>query len=122
MNKELTENEKESLVMGVHDSDADAAFKAWTEASGEARASEMGIKLTDAHWQVIKFIRTHYANVGPARHAREYTEVLNERFADEGGARYLYQLFPGGPVKQACAIAGVATPDDVSNNAFGTTV
>lgn len=122
MNNDLTNDEKEDLVLGIHDTDADEMFKAWNEAKAAATAKELGIELTDAHWQVIKFIRTHYANVGPARHAREYSEVLNERFAAEGGSRFLYQLFPGGPVNQACAIGGVTTPGDVTNNAFGTSV
>ncbi len=122
MSTDLTNDEKEDLVLGIHDTDADELFKSWTEAQASATAKALGIALTDAHWRVIKFIRTHYANVGLARHAREYSEVLNERFAEEGGSRYLYQLFPGGPVKQAGMIAGVATPGDVSNKAFGTSV
>lgn len=119
---DLTTDEKEELVFGIHDTDADEMYKSWTESRAMTTAEQLGIKLTDAHWQVIKFLRTHYANVGMARHAREYSEVLNERFADEGGSRFLYQLFPGGPVKQGCMIAGVATPGDVTDNAFGTTV
>lgn len=122
MNNEMTNKEKEEKVLGIHDDDADAQFKAWTEEQAKETAEKLGIKLTDNHWKVIKFIRNYYADGGQAQHAREYVEALNERFADDGGSRFLYQLFPGGPVKQGCAIAGVAAPGDVSDAAFGTSM
>lgn len=122
MDNELTNNEKEDQLPGIHDDDASAMFRAWTEARAAAVARKMGVELTGAHWRVIKFIRSHYANAGPARHAREYVKVLDKRFADEGGSRFLYQLFPGGPVKQGYAIAGVETPADVNDKAFGTSL
>jgi len=122
MDNELANNEKEDQVSDIHDDDADAVFEGWTEARATAIARKMGVELTDAHWRVIKFIRTHYANVGVARHTREYAKVLAKRFADEGGSRFLYQIFPGGPVKQSCAIAGVEMPADVNNKAYSTSL
>ena len=119
---DLTNKEKEDFVLGIHDDDSTALFKEWNEDKALTMAQAMGLELTEAHWGVIKFIRLHYANSGPARHAREYTEVLNERFADEGGSRFLYQLFPAGPVKQGCAIAGVPAPADAGDNAFGSSL
>lgn len=122
MTNDLTDKEKEELVLGIHDDESTAQYKNWSEEQAEAMARSMGLELTEAHWQVIKFIRLHYANAGPAQHAREYAEVFNERFADEGGSRFLYQLFPAGPVKQGCAIAGVPAPADASDNAFGSSL
>ena len=122
MMSDLTSKEKEDFVLGIHDDDSTALYKDWSEARAETIASDMGLELTEAHWRVIKFIRLHYANAGPARHAREYAEVFNERFADEGGSRFLYQLFPGGPVKQGCVIAGVPAPSDAGDNAFGSSI
>ena len=123
MNDEMTRGEKEEQFLGLHDDDADAQFKAWTEDKARETAAQLGIELTDEHWKVIKFIRAYYADGGQAaRHAREYVEVLNERFASEGGSRFLYQLFPGGPVKQGCAIAGVVSPGDATDDSFGTSL
>ena len=119
---ELTNQEKEDLVLGIHDDEFTTFYKNWNENKATAMASTMGLDLTEAHWRVIKFIRLHYANVGPARHAREYAEVFNERFAEEGGSRFLYQLFPAGPVKQGCAIAGVPVPADAGDKAFGSSL
>lgn len=120
MNREnLSNHDKQELVLGIHDDDATETFKAWTREQAEQTASNMNLKLTDEHWKVIDFLRLHFSNTGPFKHARELTEVLNERFVDEGGSRYLYELFPEGPVNQGCRIAGVAVPADTHNLSMG---
>lgn len=116
---ELSQKEKQELVLGIHDDDAIATFKNWDKQTAKATAKSMNFTLTDAHWEVIDFIRTYFANAGELRHARELSEVLAERFADEGGAKYLFQLFPGGPVSQGCQLAGIQVPKDASDNSFG---
>lgn len=119
---ELSQKEQQNLVLGLHDDDAISAFKNWDRQQAKAMAKAMKLSLTDDHWKVIDFIRTYFANAGELRHARELSEVLAERFADEGGARFLYQLFPGGPVSQGCMLAGVVVPKDASNASFGYSV
>jgi tRNA 2-thiouridine synthesizing protein E len=116
---ELSQKEKQDLVLGIHDDEAITIFKNWDKQKAKAAAKAMNISLTDAHWEVIGFIRTYFANAGELRHARELSEVLAERFAEEGGAKYLFQLFPGGPVSQGCQLAGVQVPKDASDNSFG---
>lgn len=119
---ELTSKEKEEVVFGIHDDDAITTFKAWTEETARATARELGDELTREHWPVIKFIRLHFENTGPVNHARDLTQVLSERFMDEGGSRYLYRLFPNGPVSHGCRIAGVPVPGDATDSSFGTTL
>lgn len=116
---DMTNKEKRENVLGIHDGDALEKFHAWNEQQAEATAAEMGIKLTDDYWKVIKFLRVHYENNGQMHHARELTEALNERFEEEGGSRWLYQLFPNGPVNQGTRIAGVPAPDDATDPHFG---
>ena len=117
---EMTDKEKQTMVFGIHDSEDKAAFDAWDEASAKATALTQGIELTDAHWQVINFLRIHYQNVGgdmPPKH--ELTKTLEERFSSEGGLKYLYTLFPDGPLNQGCRIAGVPVPADATEPSFG---
>lgn len=116
---ELSQKEKQDLVLGIHDDEAITTFKNWDKQKAKATAKDLNISLTDAHWEVIGFIRTYFANAGELRHARELSEVLAERFAEEGGAKYLFQLFPGGPVSQGCQLAGIQVPKDASDNSFG---
>ncbi len=117
--KDMSNKEKRENVLGIHDDEGMEQFRAWNEQQAESTATELGIDLTDDHWKVIKFLRVHYENNGQLKHARELTEALNERFEDEGGSRWLYQLFPDGPVNQGTRIAGVPSPADVTDPHFG---
>lgn len=120
MNRDhLSSHDKQELVFGIHDDDATEAFKAWTAEKAEEIAARTNIILSSEHWKVIDFLRLHFSNTGPLKHARDLTEVLNERFVDEGGSRYLYELFPEGPVNQGCQIAGVPVPADTKNLSMG---
>jgi tRNA 2-thiouridine synthesizing protein E len=116
---ELSDKEKQELVLGIHEDDETKAFRDWTEAQAEARAQKMGLSLTDEHWQVIRFLRVQFENAGSSSRAHEVAEALEERFASEGGLKYMYRLFPGGPVTQGCELAGVPVPSDSTNPSFG---
>jgi TusE/DsrC/DsvC family sulfur relay protein len=86
------------------------------------KAEAMGLVLTDKHWEVINFLRVLYQNVGakmPPVH--ELSQTLEERFSEEGGRRYLFKLFPDGPLTQGSLIAGVPVPDDANDSSFGST-
>ena len=116
---DMTNKEKRENVLGIHDDEAVENFRSWNESKAEEIAKELGISLTDDHWKVIKFMRVHYENNGQLQHARELTEALNERFEEEGGSRWLYRLFPNGPVNQGSRVAGVPAPADVADPHFG---
>ena len=91
----------------------------WDEKIAEQRAAELGISLTEPHWQVVRFLRHHYQCNGLVRHSRELVEDLDTLFADKGGRRYLYSLFPRGPVVQGTYIAGLPRPPGATDNSFG---
>lgn len=120
MTDEMTDKEKQEMVFGIHDTDEKVTFDTWTEDMAKSIAGSQGLELTDQHWEVIKFLRIHYLNVGadmPPTH--QLTKTLEERFSAEGGLKYLYSLFPGGPLNQGCHIAGVPVPADAKNPSFG---
>lgn len=119
MINELSQKQKQEFVFGIRDDEAITNFKNWTEQQAMVTAKSQNIVLTDAHWKVIHFLRTHFENTGEIKHARELAAVLVERFSEEGGSRYLYQLFPDGPVNQGCQIAGIPVPKDATNGSFG---
>ena len=113
----LTDEQKEELVLGVHSKDAE--YEDWTEETARSVAQKESIELTEAHWTVIKFLREHYVEYGPSQHARMLTDALSQKFQIQGGLKYLYTLFPDGPVTQGARIAGVPVPMDSSNRSFG---
>jgi tRNA 2-thiouridine synthesizing protein E len=61
-------------------------------------------------------------NEEPAMHARELHDALDEHFHAEGGIKYLYTLFPKGPLAQGCLLAGLQAPAGTQDRGFGSAV
>ncbi len=83
------------------------------------RAKAKGIELSDDHWKVIDFVRMVWAQSDTTPHARDVAEKLYEEFADKGGSKYLYKLFPEGPVTTAAELADIEPPLNAKNPSFG---
>jgi tRNA 2-thiouridine synthesizing protein E len=80
----------------------------WNEALAHALAAREGIRLSDAHWEAIRFMRDFYQEHQVIPDVRFVTRHLA---ATRGGSRNLvFELFPYGYVKQACKIAGMRRP------------
>ena len=95
----------------------------WSRENAEEVAKTDGLTLTEAHWQVICALQEFYArNEEPAMHARELHDALDEHFHAEGGIKYLYQLFPKGPLAQGCLLAGVEPPAGTQDQGMGSAV
>lgn len=70
-----------------------------------AREEENLLQLTDAHWAVIRFIREHYLQNQSAPMVRSICKSTGVPL------KQIYELFPGGPAKGACKLAGLPKPD-----------
>ena len=73
-------------------------------------AQAEGIALTEAHWEVIRFMRDKYREDGQTPNFRGMLKAFAEEVRSETDSKYLYDLFPGGPAKQAAKIAGLPKP------------
>lgn len=74
-------------------------------------AKEEEIDLTDAHWEVINFVRNFYLEFKTSPAIRVLVKAIGQSLgADKGNSKYLYTLFPVGPAKQATKIAGLPKP------------
>jgi TusE/DsrC/DsvC family sulfur relay protein len=77
----------------------------WSEDMVPELARREGIDdLADAHWKVIRFMRSEYLEKGSGPTVR----VLGK--SSGVSIKELYQLFPKGPAKTAAKIAGIPKP------------
>ena len=83
----------------------------WSRAVAEGMARRDGAELEMAHWEVINFLRDYYFSYQIAPSIRVLTREIGKRLGpDKGNSKYLNQLFPFGPAKQACRYAGLPKP------------
>ena len=75
----------------------------WNENIAKEIASEIGIELTDKHFEVLNYLREK----------TEAGEALTIRKVGKSGItdiKGLYKLFPKGPLKYSSKIAGIPKP------------
>jgi tRNA 2-thiouridine synthesizing protein E len=77
----------------------------WNERVALALASTEGItELTSDHWKVINYLRDYYKQYGIAPMIRKLCKETGFTL------KQIYDLFPSGPAKGACKVAGLAKP------------
>jgi len=91
----------------------------WSEDMARAQARQEGIDLSEEHLDVICTLRENFAECGPAPNARSLLRTLEDVYRDQGGRKYLYRLFPRGPITQGCRLAGLPTPSGNADASFG---
>ncbi len=75
----------------------------WDKEIAEAIAQELGIELTEKHFEVIEYLQKKFKE----------GETLTIRKVGKSGIvdiKGLYKLFPGGPLKYSSKIAGIPKP------------
>jgi len=70
-----------------------------------AKAEEGLDQLTTDHWSVIRFIRGHFIENNSAPMVRSMCKGTGVPL------KRIYELFPSGPAKGACKLAGLPKPD-----------
>ena len=77
----------------------------WDEEVAKGFAKEEGIEeLNESHWKVIKYLREYYAQFGIAPMIRKLCKDTGFQL------KAIYELFPSGPAKGACKLAGLPKP------------
>jgi tRNA 2-thiouridine synthesizing protein E len=83
----------------------------WNEEVAKQLAEQNNIILTEQHWEIILFMRSYYQQYKHLPNMRVFTKAIaNTLGADKGNSRYLHRLFPDGPLKYACKLAGLPKP------------
>ena len=96
------ETDEEGYLMNLSD---------WSEDIANFIAQQENVTMTPNHWEVINFLRQYYNDYQIAPAVRVLTKAIGKTLGpDKGNSKYLYELFPYGPAKQACKIAGLPKP------------
>ncbi len=90
----------------------------WTRSDAESAAESEGIELTEDHWNVIRGLQQYFVRTDRIR-VREIHDALDEYLHSQGGIRFAYTLFPGGPIAQGCRLAGLHPPPGAVDKSFG---
>ena len=101
-NGTTVEADEEGYIIDISQWNPDLALQI---AAGE------NIEMGDDAWEVVNFLRSYYEEYQIAPAVRVLTKAIKKKLgADKGNSKYLYELFPYGPAKQACKIAGLPKP------------
>ena len=78
----------------------------WNDELATIIAKEDGIHdLTENHWAIIKIIRRSFEETGMAPMIRSICKETGLKLKE------IYELFPLGPARGACRVAGLPKPD-----------
>lgn len=78
-------------------------YQQWDKEIGLALAQELEIALSEKHWKLIDYIRKEYKKESPL----SIRKIGKSKVVS---IKELYELFSGGPLKNACLIAGLPKP------------
>ncbi|RME28121.1 MAG: TusE/DsrC/DsvC family sulfur relay protein [Deltaproteobacteria bacterium] len=77
----------------------------WNEEVAKALARSEGVEeMTEEHWKVVNYLRNYYLEYGVAPMIRKLCKETGFKL------NKIYELFPSGPAKGACKVAGLPKP------------
>lgn len=90
----------------------------WSLELAKQMAKEEGLEATEEHWEVVRAVQ-EFCGKNEKIRLPELRDALEEKFHIKGGMKYLYTLFPGGPMAQGCRLAGLESPRGSIDLSFG---
>ncbi len=80
-------------------------YNLYSEEWVEYVKTQEGIEeMSDEHWQVVKVLQDYYEKNGIAPMVRVLSKLTKFKL------KHIYELFPSGPGKGACKMAGLPKP------------
>jgi len=79
-------------------------YDEWSEDLGNVLAANIGVEMTERHWEIIRFLRSDFKEQGETATTRRVQTV--------GGfpTKEQFELFPKKPAKKMAYIAGLPKP------------
>jgi tRNA 2-thiouridine synthesizing protein E len=83
----------------------------WEQGMITILAEQEGIEVTEAHLEVVLFVREFYEEFNTSPAVRMLVKAMEKAHGPEkGNSKYLFKLFKKGPAKQATKLAGLPKP------------
>jgi tRNA 2-thiouridine synthesizing protein E len=80
----------------------------WSEGLAQAIAATDTLELTEAHWEVLNYLRDEYFNNAQNQpNTRTIVKAMSDKWGRTVDPKELYDLFPLDPSKQGGRIAGL---------------
>ena len=79
-------------------------YDEWDDDLATTLASNIGIELTDQHWEVIRFLRSDYEDKGETATLRRVSTT------GQVPTKTLFQLFPKKPARKMAYVSGLPKP------------
>lgn len=101
------------------------ALEEWSENIAKKLANEESLELNNEHVQLSIKLRDHYIEEQSWNKPRAILKFLESEIvkidpnSKLNPRKKLYSLFPNGPVRQCCKIAGLPIPANSSDPSFG---
>ncbi len=77
----------------------------WNEEVARALAAGEGVgEMSEAHWKIANYLRDYYLQFGIAPMIRKLCKETGFSL------KQIYELYPSGPAKGACKVAGLTKP------------
>jgi tRNA 2-thiouridine synthesizing protein E len=73
-------------------------------------AEAEGLKLNDDHWAVVNYMREKFKEDGHTPNFRNMAKDFDASHPGKDWKKYLYELFPLQPARQAVRVAGLTKP------------
>ncbi|MDI6794180.1 MAG: TusE/DsrC/DsvC family sulfur relay protein [bacterium] len=91
----------------------------WNKETAHCLAQREGIDITDIHWEMVDFLREYYHQYEGVPPVKKLMKVIRQRRGcekwDNGD---LKKLYPAGPSRKLCRIAGLPeTAGEIANAA-----
>lgn len=115
----------DAINRGTDKGSGDSRFRfapeGWTPQVAHEMARAEGLDLNEDRLELIHALQEFFARHQdqPVINMLELHDALEEKFHYKGGLKYLYSIFPGGPVAQGCRLAGLKTPAGAYDLGFG---
>lgn len=100
----MTTIEYQGKIFKTDDEGFLADFKDWNEGWAEYASISEDIEFTDEHWKVIRSLQEYYKENGIPPMVKLISRLTGFKL------KYIYELFPSGPGRGACKIAGLGKP------------